>query len=146
MLEELHVVRFESIAGRRGTNRDFPFLLIPRRIQNATNTYVPKSIVKISYNPAYMNSSDLENLRIRPGDMVEIRSRHGVIVGFVDIDNDLRPGVLSMCHGYGKSPGDDYDPRRDGANVNQLTHWEDDYDPHNGMPRMGAVPISVKPI
>lgn len=146
VLEELHVVRSESIAARRGTNQDFPFLLTPRRIQNATNTYVPKSIVRTSYNPAYMNSSDLENLRIRPGDMVEIRSRHGAIVGFVDIDDDLRPGVLSMCHGYGKNPGDDYNPRRDGANVNRLIHWEDDYDPYNGMPRMGAVPISVKPI
>jgi len=49
MVEELHVVSSESIVARRGTNQDFPFL------QNATNTYVPKSIVKTSYNPAYMN-------------------------------------------------------------------------------------------
>jgi hypothetical protein len=39
-----------------------------------------------------------------------------------------------------------YDPRRDGANVNQLLSWEDDNDPYHGMPRMSAVPIAVRPM
>lgn len=146
MLEELVVVRTESVNQRRGTNADYPFLFIPRRIQNTTNSALrPEGILKTTYNPAYMHSSDLEHLGIRRGDRVEICSRHGAIVGFVEVDDDLRPGLLSMCHGFGKNPGEDYDPRRDGANTNQLLHWEDDYDPYHGMPRMSAVPVAVNP-
>jgi len=51
MLEELHVVPFRIYRRTARDNQDFQFLLIPRRIQNATNTYVPKSIAKTSYNP-----------------------------------------------------------------------------------------------
>lgn len=103
-------------------------------------------MMKTGYNPAYLHGSDLDALGVGRGDLVEIRSRHGAIVGVVEVDNNLRPGVLSMSHGFGKNEGEDYDPRRDGANVNRLLHWEDDNDPHNGMPRMGAVPIAVTPI
>jgi hypothetical protein len=49
-----------------------------------------------------------------------------------------------MTHGFGAKPGAPYDPRRDGANVNQLLRWDDDSDPYHGMPRMSAVPICVK--
>jgi anaerobic selenocysteine-containing dehydrogenase len=122
-------------------------LFIASRIQNTTNaSYRPQGSLKVPYNPAYLHASDIESLGVKRGDMVEIRSRHGAIIGVVDVDNDLRPGVLAMCHGFGKGPGQDYDPRRDGANVNNLLHWEDDYDPYNGMPRMSAVPIAVKPV
>jgi len=37
MIAELAEVRGEDIAQRRGTDADFPVLMIPRRIQNATN-------------------------------------------------------------------------------------------------------------
>jgi len=77
---------------------------------------------------------------------VEISSRHGAIVGFVEPDSDLRPGVVAMTHGFGAKHGVPYDPRRDGANVNQLLSWEDDYDLYHGMPRMGAVPIAVRAV
>jgi hypothetical protein len=77
--------------------------------------------------------------------MVEIRSRHGRIVGFVEADETLRPGVVAMSHGFGARFGRPYDPRRDGANVNDLLSWLDDYDPYHGMPRMSAVPIAVTP-
>ena len=147
MLEQLGAVRVESIAARRGTNPEFPFLYIPSRIQNSTNAgYRPRGVVKSGYNPAYLHSSDLAKLGVNPGDAVEIRSRHGKIIGIVAADDDLRPGLLAMAHGFGKASGQDSDPRRDGANVNALLHWEDDFDPYHGMPRMGAVPIAVTPM
>ena len=68
------------------------------------------------------------------------------VIGIAGIDNDLRPGVLSITHGFGRNPGEVSDPRRDGMNVNRLLHWEDDADPYHGMPRMGALPISVQRI
>ena len=146
MLEELEEVRQESYMARRNTDQDYPFLFIPSRIQATTNaTYRPEGILTVPYNPAYMNSASLEEIGVMPGDKVRISSRHGSIVGFVGIDNDLRPGVMAMTHGFGGNPGDpDYDPHRDGANVNELLSVLDDYDPYIGMPRMGAVPVSIE--
>jgi anaerobic selenocysteine-containing dehydrogenase len=76
--------------------------------------------------------------------MVNISSRHGTIVGFVEPDAGLRAGVVAMTHGFGAKYDKPYDPRRDGANVNQLLSWHDDSDPYHGMPRMSAVPIAIK--
>lgn len=148
MVSQLRAVADEKDFAAAAGDHELPYLFIPRRILNAFNgTYRPKGLLKKTYNPAYLHSSDLAQLGLVPGDKVEIRSRHGAIVGFVDIDDDLRPGVLSMCHAFGRHPADrDYDPRRDGSNVNQLLHWHDDYDPYHGMPRMGAVPVAVRRI
>ena len=148
MLDELGQVRAQPLEERRAKNVDYPFLFIPRRIQNSTNVVssTDRSVLKTTYNPAYMNPGDLDLLGLSSGDKVEIRSQHGAIIGFVEAENDLRPGVLSMTHGFGKNPGDDYDPKRDGANVNRLTSWTDDYDPYHGMPRMGAIPVAVTAI
>ena len=147
MLAELATVRTEDIAARRKTDANFPFLLIPRRMQNTTNAaYRPPNLLRKPYNPAFMNPADLEHLGIQSGGVVEIRSRHGVITGIVEADRSLRAGVVAMMHGFGRNPGEPSDPRKDGANVNQLTRMDDDYDPYTGIPRMGALPVSVAPV
>ncbi|MWV27530.1 molybdopterin-containing oxidoreductase family protein [Aurantiacibacter rhizosphaerae] len=147
MMAQLQEVATEDYHARRGTGPDFPYLFIPRRIQQTTNaTYRAEGILRTPYNPAYMHGTDLAQLGLSPGDLVRIRSKNGSIVGVVESDDDLRPGVLSMTHGFGANPGDDHDPREHGANVNELLSWSDDYDPLHGQPRMGAVPVSVLPI
>jgi anaerobic selenocysteine-containing dehydrogenase len=144
MLAELAKVRDESVAERRKINDDYPFLLIPRRMQNVTNAaYRPPGVLRNPYNPLFMNPADLRSLRLSNGDLVEIRSRNGTVTGVVQADSGLRSGVVALTHGFGKNPGESYDPRRDGANVNQLTRVDEDYDPYTGIPRMGALPVSV---
>ena len=141
MLAELETVRNEPITGH---DREFPFLLVPRRMQNVTNS-VPRQpgLLKQPYNPAYMNPSDLARLGVHNGDLVEIRSKHGVIEGVVEVEEAVRLGVVSMSHGFGKNPGEKTNPRLDGANTNRLLRLDDDFDPYHGMPRMGAVPVRV---
>ncbi len=147
MLEELARVRAESIAERRKTDADFPFLLIPRRMQNVTNAaYRPPGVLRNPYNPLFMNPGDMESSGISNGDLVEIRSRHASVSGVVQADSAMRAGVVALTHGFGKNPGEPYDPRRDGANVNQLLRVDDDFDPYTGIPRMGALPVSVSPL
>lgn len=138
-------VRGEDILARRKTDDDFPFLLISRRTQQSTNSGVRvEDRIKMSPNPACMHPDDLRALSLAPGDRVESRSRHASIIGFVEADRELRRGVVAMSHGYGARHGRPYDPRRDGANVNQLLRWDDDYDPYHGMPRMSAIPIAIR--
>ena len=145
MIAELREVREEDVMARRRTNEEFPLLLITRRVQESTNSGVRSmERMKPSPNPAYLHPEDLAALSLQPGDRVEIRSRHGCIIGFIAADPHLRRGVVSMTHGFGARHGRDYDPRRDGANVNQLLSWETDPDRYHGMPRMSAVPVSVR--
>jgi anaerobic selenocysteine-containing dehydrogenase len=146
MLAELTGVREENILERRKTNADYPFLLIPRRMQNSTNS-MPRvdGIIRTGYNPLFMHPDDMARSEVKSAMMVELKTRHGTAVGFVEADPDLRPGVVAMTHGFGARHGVPYEPRLHGTNVNQLLSWEDDNDPYNGMPRMGAVPISILP-
>ena len=143
-MEQLDTVRNESIEARRGVTEEFPFLYISVRIQNTTSaSYRPKGLLKKTYNPLSMHPDDLEVQGIEVDDLVNVRSRHGSIVGVAAADKNLRPGTVSMCHGFGKIPGESSDPRVDGANVNRLISCSDDYDPHSGQPRMSALPVCI---
>lgn len=145
MLAELAEVRAEDPMARRRTGGDYPFQLICRRMQGSTNSAArPEGIIRTGYNPLWMHPADMAELDVRNGDEVEIRSRHGAIPGFVEADADMRPGVVAMTHGFGPKPNTNYDPRRDGSNINLLLSWTDDPDPYHGMPRMSAVPVAVK--
>jgi anaerobic selenocysteine-containing dehydrogenase len=145
MLVELAQVRAEDPLARRGTGDDYPFLLICRRMMNSTNSNPrPDGLVRTGFNPLWMHPDDMKNLGLNDADEVEIRSRGGVIVGFVEGDETMRPGTVGMTHGFGGRPNGPYDPRRDGSNVNMLLRWDDDPDPYHGMPRMSAVPVAIR--
>jgi anaerobic selenocysteine-containing dehydrogenase len=96
-----------------------------------------------TYNPAFINPEDLAELGCQPGDIVEISSEHDTIVGVVESDPDLRRGLVSMSHSFGKNPGEKEDPTVDGANTNRLLRNEGTYDPVTGQPAMGAIAVSV---
>ncbi|KHK90453.1 hypothetical protein LK12_16810 [Novosphingobium malaysiense] len=146
MLRELANVAREDPEVRRGIDTEFAFLLIPGRLQNATNTFAKApGILKWSYNPAFMHPRDMAEIGVSPGDEVLIRSRHGQVRAIAEKDEGLRRKVVSLMHGFGSSPSPQADPRIDGTNVNHLTSWQDDFEEHTGMPRMGALPISVTP-
>ena len=99
-----------------------------------------------SYNPAFMHPDDLARLGVEAGDVVEIRSEYDAITGVAEADADLRPGVVSMSHGFGGNPGEDEDPRVDGANTNRLLRTDVEFDRYTGIPRMGALPVAVVPV
>ncbi len=145
MLQELAAVLAEDVQGRRGTAGDYPFQLVCRRIQETTNSGIhAEGALQPGYNPLWMHPGDMAMLDLSDGDRVEIASRHGAIPGFVEGDTTLRPGVVAMTHGFGPKPHGNYDPRRDGSNINLLLRWEDDPDPYHGMPRMSALPVSIR--
>jgi anaerobic selenocysteine-containing dehydrogenase len=131
-----------------GTSGEFPLLMVPRRMQNATNgtQRVDAERLRIRTNPAFLHPGDLEALGLAPGDIAELRSRHGAVEVVVDADADLRPGVLAIAHGFGLHPDEKPDPRRHGANVNRLTVLDEDFDRYSGLPRMGAIPVSLRPL
>ena len=76
------------------------------RVINSTGRNIPGLIRGRTYNPAFMHSSDLSALDLAPGDAVQIRSAHDAVIGIVEVDDDLRRGVVSMSHGFGGNPGE----------------------------------------
>ena len=128
------------------TDRDRPFLFVPRRenrVINTTGRSLPGLMRGRHYNPAFMHPDDLSRLGVAPGDLVEIRSEYDTITGIAEADDSLRPGLVSMSHNFGANPGENEDPRVDGANTNRLLRTDVEYDRYTGQPRMGALPVAV---
>ncbi len=125
----------------------YDFRMICRRVVGALNSSgrdLPRMQRK-PWNPAFMHPRDLEALGLAPGDVAEIRSEHGSILGVVEADRSLRRGLVSMSHSFGDVPGTGKDFRRVGSNTSQLTRVDADYDRYTGMPRMSNVPVRVTP-
>jgi len=124
----------------------YPFQLITRRNDGVVNSMFRRvpGIHKIAYNPAFMAPKDLENLGLETGSLVSIASRYGKVIAIVESDATLRPGVVSISHGFGPAIGEDDDPFAVGTNVNRLLRMDVDHDAISGLPRMGAVSVNVQ--
>jgi len=146
MMAQLRAIQAEKPLAQRKIEAEFPFLLICHRMRNHTNS-TPRvdGLIKTGYNPLFLHPADMAQLGLAEGGQVSIRTRYGSITAFVAADSALRAGVVAMAHGFGARVGKDYDPRRDGANINEILSWQDDFDPYHGMPRMSAVPVSIEP-
>jgi anaerobic selenocysteine-containing dehydrogenase len=147
MLGELAEIRDRALTAEVDTDR--PFLFVPRRenrVINSTGRTLPGLMRGRSYNPAFMHPDDLSVLGIADGDLVEIRSEYDAITSVAGVDADLRRGVVSMSHNFGGNPGENEDPRIDGANTNRLLRTDVEYDRYTGQPRMGALPVAVVPV
>jgi anaerobic selenocysteine-containing dehydrogenase len=146
MLGELEAIRRDGDAACRSTP-DFPFRLVPRRANNFMNSsgrHLASLTRGAPYNPAFMHPQDLVALGLSSGDVVRIRSRHDAILGIVCAEEALRPGVVSMTHGFGGLPGEDDSPHEMGSSTARLLRVDDDYDPVSGIPRMGALPVAIE--
>jgi anaerobic selenocysteine-containing dehydrogenase len=143
VLEELTTV---ADAPRRD-GADFPYRLAVRRLRDVQNTMyhtTPESRARAPTNVAYLHPADLEKLSIEPGAPARITSAHGAVVVQTSPDPALRPGVVSITHGWGALP--DEDGPEPGVNVNQLTSGTEGRDPINAMPTMTGLGVRVEPL
>jgi anaerobic selenocysteine-containing dehydrogenase len=143
--------RLEALAGPPKSRQqdDARFLLLPRRANRSLNSAgrnLPKLQRGIFYNPAFMHPEDLARLGLSVGDKVRIISDHGSVESFASADEGLRRGCLSMTHAYGANPGENDDPELVGCSVDRLTSTVAEFDPITGIPRMGALPVTVEKV
>ncbi|MDP3676319.1 MAG: molybdopterin-dependent oxidoreductase [Novosphingobium sp.] len=144
MMDELaEVVREDFWA-----DEEYPYRLTCRRnfkIFNSSGRDLPTFLKgRQLYNPAFIHPEDMAELGVEAGDMMEIRSRYGVIPAVAQPDDTLRPGLVSMFHGYGALPGEGQNVREVGSCVNLLVSAEDRCEPISGMPLMSAIPLQVR--
>lgn len=122
----------------------YPFRLLCRRSPHVLNSPVVVSPPGApSYNPAYMNSADLDRLGIADGDIVEISSAYATIVAVAGKDDSLRELMVSMHHSWGDIPDYDKDVRSIGSNPGRLVDNRALFDRFTGQPRMSNIPVRV---
>ena len=144
MLAELAAIRRENFS--EASDAALPFRLISRRMPNVYNSS-GRDIAALSkgrsFNPAYLHPDDLSMLGIEPGERLEIASTHARIFGIAEAAPELRRGIVSMAHCFGDAPRHDRALHSIGSNTGRLIDNESDFDPHTGIPRMSAIPVSV---
>lgn len=124
-----------------------PFRLIVRRTKETMNSLGRRlpDLPRHHYNPCFTHPADMSALGLTDGALVTLTSAHGSIAAIVEADDTLQPGVLSMTHCFGGSPGIDDDPVAFGSNPTRLLSIEEDLQTINLMPLMTAVPVAVSP-
>ncbi|MFF9221912.1 molybdopterin-containing oxidoreductase family protein [Streptomyces viridosporus] len=136
----------EAALENDAANEGFPLRLVVRRMRELVNS-LGRDVAGLPphpYNPAFLHPEDMERLGIEDGAPVTVRSPHGSVDAVAHGDASVRPGVLSMSHGWG-SIDPAADPRECGSNVNRLTSLDHAAQPINHMPTMTAVPVTVVP-
>lgn len=131
--------------------KDYPLLLISRRMKNTYNSTGPElSLLKSkgTTNPAFMHPQELAALQVADGDIVEVHSRHGAIPAVVTASDDIRPGVISMSHCWGGSPDPtanaDQRVREIGSNTNRLIDNLENAERYSGMCRQSSIPVAIR--
>lgn len=125
----------------------FGFRLIARRMREVSNTSCrdfPTARARTPYNPLSVHPDDLARLGLSDGESAEIVSAHGRIPAIVKLDATLKPGVVSMTHGFGGMPGDKINYMERGASISQLLSLDHDCEPLQAMPLMSGVPVRIE--
>ncbi|WP_176599202.1 MULTISPECIES: molybdopterin-containing oxidoreductase family protein [Sphingobium] len=145
-LNEVAAEPFDESGQQVDHGATFTHRLTCRRMRNVMNsvTYLPTTRKRHPFNAAFLHPDDIAMLDVSPGAEIDIESAHGSITGIVMPDDRLRPGTLSMTHGFGGLPGDGTTPNDGGANVGLLISLEQDLDKITAMPRLSAIPVNLR--
>ncbi len=111
-------------------------LLVSRRehaLYNSVAHDLPALRRRLPHNPAHINPQDAARLGIVDGAIVEIESAVGGIRAVAHLAPDVREGVVSIAHGFA------------GACTAALIDDATDYEALSGLPRMSALPVTVRP-
>ncbi len=149
VVRELAEVEREGTSGEvlaGFTAEGFPFRLVSRRLKHVLNSLgseLPGLARVGTTNPAYLHPTDMASLGLADGDLVEITSPTGSIVGVAASDESVKVGVVSMAHSWGRFTTDEL-VREHGSPTNRLCSVDSGYDPINGMAVQSAIPVALR--
>jgi len=128
----------------------FPLLLLTgeRTPHTKTTNYrsVKRLLARQSGTFLRINRRDADAISISDGDLVEISTQSGSVEVPAKVTTDIRPGVVSMPHGWGRKlfhPEIQRDVEVQGVSDNLLTD-DVELDSLTGMPIYNAIPCSVR--
>jgi len=138
----------EPVSATLGADSAYPLRMISRRIREVSNTscrHFRSARERAPYNPLCAHPDDLARIGLGEGAECWVVSDNSRIPAIASADATLRPGVVSMTHGYGWLVGEDADYREVGASISLLVSLDRDCEPLQAMPRMSGVPVRVEP-
>ena len=145
MLAELaEISRAPTVKSESATAGGLDLLLVSRRehaVYNSVGHKLDKLAARLPYNPVHMNSADAASLELEVGDRITISTETATVEGVVEFADDMRPGVISVCHGF---PNDAAAKGFRGTSTSALIDDASGYDSYSGMPRMSAIPVVVR--
>ena len=126
-------------------------VLVGRRHLRSNNSWMHNVEVLVkgkSRCTLHVHPDDAARLGVRDGQPARVSSRVGAVDAVVEVTEDIRPGVVSLPHGWGHGvPGTRLGvaAERPGVNSNILT---DDraIDPLSGTSVLNGIPVSIVPI
>ncbi|HKX71823.1 MAG TPA: molybdopterin oxidoreductase family protein [Acidimicrobiales bacterium] len=124
--------------------------LIGRRDLRSNNSWMHNVEVLVKGKPRctlHVNPGDAERLGLADGEPAEVRSRAGTVTIPVEVTDAIRPGVVSIPHGWGHDmPGVELAVARryPGVNSNVLAD-EELIDPVSGTAVLNGIPVEVAP-
>ena len=110
-------------------------VLIPRRQLRHLNSQlhaVSARAGRADHAEALVHPDDAAAAGVADGDEITIVSATGELVAVARVNADIRPGAVSIPHGYTD------------ANVSRLTSGSIDVDPLTGMVRQSGIPITIR--
>ena len=123
-------------------------MLVGRRHLRSNNSWMHNIEVLVKGKPRctlQMNPIDAAARGIAQGQSVRVRSRVGEVLAPVEVTDDIRPGVVSLPHGWGHGVAGTrmgIAGEYAGVNSNVLTD-EDLYDPVSGTSVLNGIPVAV---
>lgn len=102
---------------------------------------------KHATNALHMCEADASARGLHHGDMVRISNENGEIVTLLEIDDDLRAGVVALSHGYGHAGarGLRTAAAKPGVNFNRLApSGLTAFEPVSNMAWLSALPVTVE--
>jgi formate dehydrogenase len=128
----------------------FPLRLIGLRELRSQNSWMHNSetLMKGSgrRHSARVNPVDATAAGLADGDVVRIRSRHGVIETLVLVTDEVGPGTVAVPHGWGHAGGSwERANKAGGANVNQLASTaHEDIERVAGMSHLNGIAVRLE--
>jgi anaerobic selenocysteine-containing dehydrogenase len=128
--------------------RDHPFVLIGRRHVRSNNSWMHNVNVLVKGKPRctmHLHPDDAAALGLADGDPAVVRSRVGEVQVPVEVTDAIRPGVVSIPHGWGHDlEGTQMAVAREHAGVNSNILADDQlFDPVSGNAVLNGIPVSV---
>ncbi|UDY36775.1 molybdopterin oxidoreductase family protein [Dermatobacter hominis] len=140
--------------GRLAATLDEPvddLVLVGRRHLRSNNSWMHNIEVLVKGRPRctlLVHPEDAARLELADGEPATVRSRVGQVEATVEVTEDIRPGVVSLPHGWGHDdPGTRMRVagRHAGVNSNVLTDGSV-LDPLSGNCALNAIPVEVSPV
>jgi anaerobic selenocysteine-containing dehydrogenase len=137
-------------AGLESRRGDSSLVLVGRRHLRSNNSWMHNVSVLVKGRPRctlLVHPEDAARLGLADGGAAEVASRAGAVIITVEVTEAIRPGVVSIPHGWGHDlPGVRLAVagRHAGVNSNVLAE-EDRFDPLSGTAVLNGIPVTVRP-